>query len=160
MSFKINRDNLPFRQCVGIMMINDEKKIFVGQRIDNKYDAWQMPQGGVEAGENLEEAAFRELKEEIGTNEIKILARAKQWYSYDIPDHLITKFWEGKYRGQTQMWFLAYFKGKDGDIDLNTHEPEFKTWMWAAPKTLPDIIVPFKRKLYEDLLHEFQDFLK
>jgi len=156
---EINREILPYRKCVGIMLLNAEKKVFVGQRIDNKSDAWQMPQGGVEEGENLLDASLRELEEEIGTNNVKILEQAKQWYDYDIPDFLIPKFWGGKYRGQTQMWFLAEFLGSDSEVNINTHHPEFSRWKWASAEELPNIIVPFKRELYKKLVEEFDIFL-
>lgn len=154
-----NRENLQYRKCVGIMLLNNSGEVFVGQRIDNKADAWQMPQGGVDEGEDLEKAAKRELREEIGTDNVEIIARAKNWYSYDIPDFLIPKFWGGKYRGQTQMWFIAKFKGSDSEININTHEPEFKEWQWAKPEVLPNIIVTFKRDLYKNLLEEFKEYL-
>ena len=156
----IDREKLAYRKCVGIMLLNSKKEVFVGQRIDNKADAWQMPQGGVDEGEDIERAAFRELKEEIGTDNIKIIGKAQNWYSYDIPDFLIPKFWSGKYRGQTQMWFVANFLGDDSEIDINTKEPEFKEWKWAHPDTLPNIIVTFKRDLYRGLLEEFKEYLK
>ena len=118
-----------------------------------------MPQGGIDEGEEIETAARRELEEEIGTSNIKIIAKAGNWYSYDIPDFLIPKIWGGKYRGQTQMWFLAKFLGNDSEININTKEPEFRKWQWANPDILPNIIVPFKRDLYTALLIEFKDYL-
>jgi putative (di)nucleoside polyphosphate hydrolase len=157
--FKIDRESLTYRKCVGIMLLNKNKNVFVGQRIDNKSDAWQMPQGGVEEGEDLKEAALRELKEEIGTNNVEIISQAKNWFEYDIPDFLIPKFWGGKFRGQTQMWFVAKFLGNDSEINLNTHTPEFLNWQWVEPKNLPNLIVTFKRDLYLKLLEEFKGFL-
>jgi putative (di)nucleoside polyphosphate hydrolase len=159
MENQINRTSLEYRKCVGVMLLNSNKKVFVGQRIDSKSDAWQMPQGGVDSGEDITKAAFRELKEEIGTNNIEIIAQSNSWYNYDIPDFLIPKFWGGKYRGQTQMWFLAHFLGNDNEININTSEPEFSKWQWVSPQVLPNIIVPFKRELYKQLLNEFQDYL-
>ncbi len=156
----IDREKLSYRKCVGVMLRNKSGDVFVGQRLDNKADAWQMPQGGIDEGEEPEVAAFRELKEEIGTNNIEIIAKAGNWYSYDIPDFLIPKFWNGQFRGQTQMWFLAKFLGDDSEININTAEPEFRKWHWASPDTLPNIIVPFKRDLYTALLIEFKDHLK
>jgi putative (di)nucleoside polyphosphate hydrolase len=156
----INRETLAYRKCVGIMLLNKDNHVLVGQRIDNKADAWQMPQGGIDDGEDIEKAAKRELEEEIGTSNIKIIGKAANWYSYDIPDFLIPKFWGGKYRGQTQMWFVAKFLGTDSDININTKEPEFRQWRWANPDILPDIIVPFKRDLYTALLIEFTEYLK
>ncbi|MDX1949723.1 MAG: RNA pyrophosphohydrolase [Rickettsiales bacterium] len=158
-TININRENLPYRKCVGIMLLNKNREVFVGQRIDNKADAWQMPQGGIEDGEDLIFAAKRELLEEIGTNNIEIISQAQGWYSYDIPDYLIPKFWNGKYRGQTQMWYLANFLGEDSEININTEIPEFTAWKWSKPWDLPAIIVPFKRDLYKGLLEEFKDFL-
>ncbi len=155
----INRENLPYRKCVGVMLLNKKKQVFVGQRIDNKADAWQMPQGGIEEGEDLIVAAKRELLEEIGTDKIEIIAQARAWYSYDIPDYLIPKFWNGKYRGQTQMWYLAKFLGDDSEININTEIPEFAAWKWHEPWGLPSIIVPFKRDLYRGLLEEFKGYL-
>lgn len=159
-SSNIDRTLLPYRKCVGVMLLNKKGDVLVGQRIDNKTDAWQMPQGGIEEGEDLHQAILRELREEIGTSNIKIISQAQGWYSYDIPDFLIPKFWGGKYRGQTQMWFLAEFLGEDSEININTTEPEFSAWKWADPFELPHIIVPFKRDLYRGLLEEFKSYLK
>lgn len=156
----IDREKLPYRKCVGIMLLNKNGEVLVGQRIDNKADAWQMPQGGIDEGEEPEKALVRELEEEIGTSNMKIIAQASNWYSYDIPDFLIPKFWNGQFRGQTQMWFLAKFLGNDSEININTKEPEFRKWQWANPDILPNIIVPFKRDLYTALLIEFKEHLK
>lgn len=148
---------LPYRPCVGVMLLNKKREVFVARRLDMTSEAWQMPQGGIDEGETPEEALMRELEEEIGTNNAKIIAQAKEWYSYDLPVHLIGKLWKGKYRGQTQQWFLMDFLGDDDEINLETEHPEFSHWRWAEPEILPEIIVPFKRQLYIDLLHEFQD---
>ena len=139
------------------MLANRAGLIFVGQRLDTENDAWQMPQGGIDDGEEAEAAAIRELGEEagIGPQHFDIIARSEREHFYDLPDHLIGKMWKGRYRGQRQMWFLARFSGEDADIDIKTEQPEFRAWKWTEPHTIPDLIVPFKRKLYEDLLAEF-----
>lgn len=155
----INRDQLLYRKCVGIMVINNDNHILVGKRIDSKYDAWQMPQGGIDEGETAKDAAFRELKEEIGTNNVEIIAESEHWHNYDIPDDLIPKFWNGKYRGQTQKWYLVKFLGEDSEINIETEEPEFCEWKWAEPLTLPIIIVPFKREIYKTIVNEFTQYL-
>lgn len=154
---KINRDKLSYRKCAGIMLVNNQGKVFVGQRLDRTSDAWQMPQGGIEQGEKPFEAALRELEEEIGTNNVEIIAEAKNWINYDIPDELIPKFWNGIYRGQTQKWFLAKFIGQESEINLQTTEPEFSAYKWVSLDELPDIIVPFKRDLYSQVIEEFKD---
>ena len=117
-----------------------------------------MPQGGVDKGEDIRAAAMRELEEEIGTNNATIIAESKDWLNYDLPDELIGKVWNGKYRGQTQKWFLMRFNGQDSDINIETEHPEFLEWKWAEPKTLPDIIVPFKKQLYRQILEEFTKY--
>lgn len=146
---------LPYRPCVGIMLFNDEGKVFVARRADMVSEAWQMPQGGIDPGEEPEAAAFRELKEETGTDDAEVLARADEWLTYDLPDELIGKLWGGRYRGQRQLWFAMRFLGKDSDIDIETEEPEFLEWKWTAPADLPGLIVPFKRALYARLVDTF-----
>ncbi len=148
---------LPYRAAAGIMLINAAKHVWVGQRLDYRYDAWQMPQGGIDEGEDVEAAALRELAEEtgIGAPLVEIVARAPTELLYDLPPHLIGELWKGKYRGQRQTWFLMRFLGQDTDVNLETHHPEFAQWKWVEPQTLPNIIVPFKRKLYEDVLAAF-----
>ena len=157
----MNRDNLAYRRCVGLMIVNHEKKIFTAQRRDFRSEAWQMPQGGIERGENLEEAAFRELTEETSlTNKtVKILAVSKRWINYDLPDHLIPKLWNGKYRGQKQKWFLLEFLGADKYINIDTNTPEFSDWRWSTKEDLVKFIVPFKRDIYKRILVEFAGFL-
>lgn len=149
--------DLPYRPCVGIMLVNTEGRVFVGQRLDNKVEAWQMPQGGIDPGEDAREAAFRELGEETGIEPelVNIIAQSKEEYFYDLPEDLVGKIWNGKYRGQRQIWYLARFGGTDGNVNIQTKHPEFRDWKWAEPETLPDLIVPFKKKLYRDLLKEF-----
>jgi len=154
--------HLPYRPCVGIMMVNRDGLVFVGQRLDSKEgDAWQMPQGGVDPGEDAEAAALRELGEETGVkpDHIQILARTKDELFYDLPDELIGRLWKGRYRGQRQIWFLARFLGTDADIDIATPEPEFQQWRWTGPETLADLIVPFKKKIYRAVVAEFNDLI-
>lgn len=151
---------LPYRPCVGVMLVNADGKVFVGKRIDNKEgDWWQMPQGGVDPGEDMKAAAHRELREETGVGEqlVTILAQTREELLYDLPDELMGKLWKGKYRGQRQHWFLARFEGSDADIDLNAHHPpEFSDWKWVNAELLPDLIVPFKKRVYRAVLEEFR----
>jgi putative (di)nucleoside polyphosphate hydrolase len=153
----INIDSLPYRPCAGIMLANRQGLVFVGQRLDARYDAWQMPQGGIDEGEEPEMAAIRELGEETGIapHHFDVIARSSREYFYDLPDEMVGRMWNARFRGQRQIWFLARFKGEDSDVNIATAHPEFGAWKWAEPATLPDIIVPFKRKLYEDVLAEF-----
>jgi putative (di)nucleoside polyphosphate hydrolase len=160
----IDKTILPYRPCVGVMLANREGLVFVGRRIDqrpNEGDAWQMPQGGVDAGEEAAAAAVRELGEEtgIGPDLFDIIARSAEEHAYDLPDELIGKLWGGRYRGQVQRWFLARFKGSDDDINLETHHPEFNAWQWVASDQLVDLIVPFKRALYRKVVEEFRPLL-
>ena len=152
-------DDLPYRPCTGLMLLNTEKLVFVGQRIDTTMEAWQMPQGGIDDGEDPEDCAFRELKEEIGTNNAEIISRSNGWLTYELPDDLIGKVWGGKYRGQKQIWFLMNFLGNDSDINLETHHPEFSSWRWVDINDLPRMIVPFKRELYQSVIKEFSEYL-
>jgi len=149
--------DLPYRPAAGIMLVNAEGKVFVGQRLDSTLEAWQMPQGGIDPGEDPETAAFRELEEETGIPRhlAEIVARAAEDLDYDLPPELVGKLWKGKYRGQRQAWFLMRFLGTDADVAIETAHPEFRAWKWAEPSELPDMIVPFKRALYENVLRAF-----
>jgi putative (di)nucleoside polyphosphate hydrolase len=149
---------LPYRNGVGIMLINDNKKIFVGKRIDNK-SAWQMPQGGIDQDENIVDAVKRELKEETGVSSIKIIKKSDKIYTYDLPDYLLGKIWKGRFKGQKQTWFLAQFLGTDDEINLDQKNAEFKEWKWVGINELPDLIVPFKKNLYQELVKEFEFFI-
>jgi putative (di)nucleoside polyphosphate hydrolase len=159
---------LPYRPCVGVMLVNGDGLVFVGQRIDAREsegregDAWQMPQGGIDEGEDLRAAALRELWEETGVTEqhVTILAQTREELLYDLPDELIGKLWRGRYRGQRQFWILARFNGTDADIDLNAHDPaEFHSWRWVRPEELPDLIVPFKKRVYRAVVEEFRELI-
>ena len=154
---------LPYRPCVGVMLVNAEGKVFVGQRIDAKEgDRWQMPQGGIDEGEDLHAAAFRELQEETGVGDglATILATTSGELLYDLPDDLLGKLWGGKYRGQRQTWVLMRFTGDDRDVDLDAHDPpEFLAWKWVEPEELVELIVPFKRRVYRAVLDEFRELI-
>ena len=156
-----NEQEMAYRPCVGIMLVNRDGKVFVGQRLDNVVEAWQMPQGGIDEGEDAKAAALRELGEEtgIGPENVEIIAKAKDEHFYDLPPELLGKLWGGKYRGQRQYWYLARFLGQDSDVNIQTKHPEFRSWKWADPETLPELIVPFKRKLYRDILQEFKSLI-
>ncbi len=148
---------LPYRPCVGIMLLNREGKVFVGRRNDSDALAWQMPQGGIDKGESPKDAALRELQEEIGTAKADIIAEHETWLSYDLPNHLVGKVWKGKYRGQTQRWFCLRFTGEDHDINIETDHPEFIEWQWVNIDDLPNLIVAFKREIYEKVVLAFKD---
>jgi putative (di)nucleoside polyphosphate hydrolase len=154
-------NTLPYRPAAGVMLLNRDGKVFVAQRLDSTLEAWQMPQGGLDDGEDPEAGALRELEEETGISpdKVEILRRYPVELYYDLPDDLIGKMWKGKWRGQRQTWFLMRFTGSDEDVTLETAEPEFRAWKWAEPDTLPAMIVPFKRKLYEEVLEAFADWL-
>ena len=141
------------------MLLNRKRRVFVAQRIDTPVPAWQMPQGGIDEGEAPREAALRELEEEIGTSKAEILAESRGWLRYDLPVGLVPKVWRGRYRGQQQKWFFLRFLGEDGDIRLDTAKPEFSAWKWAVPDRLPELITPFKRQLYLEILAEFAPLL-
>ncbi|MBI1209517.1 MAG: RNA pyrophosphohydrolase [Azospirillum sp.] len=153
-----DRGALPYRPCVGIMLVDPVGRVFVGRRIDTP-DAWQMPQGGIDPGETVQAAGLRELAEEIGTDRAVIIAESTAWLHYDLPDHLIGKVWKGRWRGQQQKWLLARFTGCDGDIDLATAHPEFDAWRWSPAESLVALAVPFKREVYRAVLAEFAPLL-
>jgi putative (di)nucleoside polyphosphate hydrolase len=150
--------DLPYRPCAGVMLVNRAGKVFVGQRIDTILEAWQMPQGGIDPGEDAYTAAIRELGEETGIapDKVELIAEAPDEFFYDLPDDMVGKVWKGKWRGQRQRWFLFRFLGDDGDVRIDTPHPEFRAWRWSEPDDLPTLIVPFKRDLYEAVLAAFQ----
>jgi putative (di)nucleoside polyphosphate hydrolase len=157
----MDKTHLPYRPCAGVMLMNRDGQVFVGQRLDSTLEAWQMPQGGIDDGEAPVDAAVRELREETGVvaDKVRLIAEAPDELFYDLPDDMIGKIWKGKWRGQRQRWFLFAFDGTDADIDIATPEPEFRAWRWADPADLPSMIVPFKRALYEQVLAAFADRL-
>ena len=145
---------LPLRTGVGIIVLNNQNKIFVGKRKDNPGNKWQMPQGGVDEGEDFISAMRRELFEETSIKNIEIIKELKNIYQYELPDNLVGMIWKGKYRGQKQKWFITRFLGEESEINLNTKHAEFIDWKWIEPKLLPEVIVYFKKDLYLNLLKE------
>jgi len=155
----MKQNELPLRLGVGIIVLNKENKVFVGKRRDNPTNKWQMPQGGVNRGENLVNAMKRELKEETSIRSIEILKELEGWTEYELPDYLLGKIWRGKYRGQKQKWFIVRFSGKDKEINLKTTHPEFIEWQWLDIENLPSVIVRFKKKVYEKILPVIKSFI-
>ncbi|MGL9726326.1 MAG: RNA pyrophosphohydrolase [Wolbachia sp.] len=144
-----------YRPCVGIMLFNKQRHIFVGKRFDRD-SYWQMPQGGIDDGEELEQAALRELLEEVGTDKVEVIAKNKEWIYYNLPGEVIPICWNGKYSGQKQRWFLMKFYGEDKDININyTDHPEFKEWRWQSVDSLVDNVISFKKEIYKTVIEEF-----
>ena len=155
----MNHKILPLRTGVGIAVINSQNKVFVGKRKDNPFDKWQMPQGGVDSNEPLLLAMKRELLEETSIKNIKVLKEFDQWIEYELPENLIGKIWKGKYRGQKQKWFVVKFLGNDNEININTNNPEFIDWQWVNIDLLPNLIVLFKKHVYEKVLVELKKII-
>ncbi|MEP3945120.1 RNA pyrophosphohydrolase [Ascidiaceihabitans sp.] len=152
---------LPYRQNVGVMVLNAQGQVFVGQRKDNAIAAWQMPQGGIDKGEDARTAALRELEEETGIAPalVTIVAQSEDWIPYDLPHALVPKLWKGRYRGQEQKWFLMQFSGTDADVNIQTEHPEFSAWRWLDSADLVNNIVPFKRDVYVKVVEAFKEYL-
>ena len=155
----MSKIKLPMRLGVGVIVLNNENKIFVGKRKDNPVDKWQMPQGGVDIGENYLTAMKRELAEETSISSIKILRELEGFFEYELPNNLVGIIWKGKFRGQKQKWFITKFIGDQKEINLQTKNPEFIEWKWVEPDQLPEIIVDFKKKMYVDLLKILKSFI-
>ena len=155
----MNMQRLPMRNGVGVIVLNNENKVFVGKRKDNPVNKWQMPQGGVETGESYLSAMKRELYEETSIKSIKILKEIDGFFEYELPKNLVGIIWKGKFRGQKQKWFIAKFTGNENEINLQTKNPEFIEWKWIIPDELPRTIVDFKKKMYVELLEILKDFI-
>ena len=155
-----NYDALPYRRGVGIALFNAEGKVFVAQRLDSPGPAWQMPQGGIDKGETPLDAAWRELHEETGVTSAELIAESEGWLSYDLPPELAATLWKGKYRGQEQKWYAFRFTGQDCEIDIKGEHPEFSAWKWVDFRTTPELIVPFKRPLYQKVVLAFGHLAK
>ena len=151
--------DLPLRTGVGIVVLNSKNKVFVGKRKDNPFDKWQMPQGGVDLNEPLIKAMKRELVEETSIKNIKILKEFNQWLEYELPKNLVGKIWKGKFRGQKQKWFVVRFLGSDDEINIDTKHPEFIEWQWVDIEKLPELIVLFKKHLYEVITKELKEYI-
>ena len=154
-------EKLPYRPCVGVMLMNGEGDIFVGRRIDTEAVAWQMPQGGVDKGEEPQDAAVRELWEETGVTSdlVELVAETEDWLTYDLPHEIVPKIWKGRYKGQKQKWFLFRFTGRDEQIKIDTDHPEFSEWRWMPAGQLVENIVPFKRAVYVQVVDAFEAHL-
>jgi putative (di)nucleoside polyphosphate hydrolase len=154
-------EGLPYRPCVGVVLIDARGMVFAGQRIDSPSPAWQMPQGGIDEGEKPREAAYRELWEETGVTRdlVEFVGKTHGWVTYDLPPELLGKVWGGKYRGQKQKWFLFRFKGQDSDVKIATDHPEFSTWRWILADEMVESIVPFKRAVYDQVIRSFRAYL-
>ncbi len=150
---------LPMRNGVGVIVLNNENKVFVGKRKDNPVDRWQMPQGGINKNETPFNAMKRELEEETSITKIKILKEIKSWLEYELPPNLLGKIWKGRYRGQKQKWFIVKFIGNENEINLKTKHPEFIEWKWIDYNTLPEVIVDFKKEVYIKLRLEIKNFI-
>jgi putative (di)nucleoside polyphosphate hydrolase len=148
-------DEVHYRPGIGIMLLNARSEVFVGRRIDLQEDAWQMPQGGIDGEESPRQAALRELKEEVGTDDVELLAESRGWLYYDLPEELAGRAWAGRWKGQRQKWFVMLFRGQDADIDIATEHPEFNAWRWVPVRELTDLAASFKRQLYLNVLGEF-----
>ena len=154
-------DHLPYRPCAGVMLVNSEGRVFVGQRKDRYSEAWQMPQGGIDSGEDPWEAAQRELYEETNVRSIERIGEIPDWLTYDIPRTVAGRAWKGRFRGQKQKWYAMRFTGKDSEINVASpagHKAEFIDWRWEPMKNLPELIVPFKRPVYERVVTDFSRF--
>ena len=154
-----DKTNLPLRLGVGIILLNNKNKVFVGKRIDNPKKFWQMPQGGINNNENFFQAAKRELEEETGITKAKLIKELNEWLIYYLPKNLLGKIWKGRYRGQKQKWFVMKFEGKDREINVNTNNPEFLDWKWVDASELPKIVVNFKVNIYKKLLKELSNIV-
>jgi len=157
----VSPEDLPYRPCVGVMLINAEGRIFAGQRLDSPVAAWQMPQGGIDEGEKPRKAALRELAEETGIapDLVEPIAKSSDWVTYDLPPDLLGRVWGGRYRGQKQRWFLLRYLGRDDQIDIATEHPEFSEWRWVTADEMIAAIVPFKREVYQKVVAEFRAWL-
>ncbi len=148
-----------FRPCVGLVLINHDGLIFLGQRLDSNLDAWQMPQGGIDDGETPYQAGLREMMEEVGTNNVEFLGEMEEWLDYEIPNKLAKRLWDGKYIGQTQKWLAFRFLGRDEEININTKDPEFSTWKWEKANQALKLAVPFKKDIYKKVIEKYNEFL-
>ena len=150
----------PYRPCIGIFLLNNDGFVFAGRRIDSRVEAWQRPQGGIDAGESPLQACMREMREEIGTNTAELISQHDDWLYYDIPLPLADRLWQGRYKGQKQKWMALRFTGDDSEINIATEEPEFCEWKWLSPHDLVNLAVPFKRDVYQNVLGAFTPYLK